>query len=93
MCSSFEVADNSKEVTTFPKRLHHPKHNSVRKSSSISSSMWIPLSATPEPVERCQTRILDRSTDGLNIPSVESDSEECSKQTADSMLYVMSHLH
>lgn len=59
------------------KRLHHPDHTAVRKSGGTrqSSEMWIPMSGTPEPLERCQTRILNRSTDGVDIPVVDSDPE------------------
>ena len=61
------------------KRLHHPEHQSLRKSGAArqSAEMWIPLSDTPEPqdLERCQTRILHHSTDGVQVPVVDSDQE------------------
>lgn len=61
-----------------PKQLHHPDHNAVRKSTGPrhSSEMWIPLSGTPEPVERAQTRVLVRSTDGLEVPTVSSSESD-----------------
>lgn len=60
------------------KRLHHPDHTSVSKStgSRTSTEMWIPLSATPEPMERAKTRVLVRSTDGVEVPSISSSDSD-----------------
>lgn len=58
------------------KRLHAFGHDSVRKSNlGKSIEMWVPLSNTPEPTERCQTRIMARATTGVDAPRVDSDSD------------------
>jgi len=54
------------------------KHSreSVKKSLKKSKELWIPLSDTPEPMERSVTRILERSTDGLEVPTVSDEEME-----------------
>lgn len=41
--------------------------------------MWVPLSNTPEPLERAKTRVLMRSTDGVEPPIVYSSESDGGK--------------
>ncbi|XP_067928203.1 katanin-interacting protein-like [Watersipora subatra] len=78
--------DHSPNCSTsrdFSKQLHHPNHKTVHKSTEHrqSSEMWIPLSETPEPIERAQTRVLMRSTDGVEPPVVYSSDSDDERKT------------